>query len=165
MYFEAFLFGKNLNLIEVLRRCKNLSYINSICHILYIVGSTCTKSITLTIMDTILILQKDQPLIVQNQPSYAAANFKSRDYHMIKTHFYDIIHSDHGVTLIWDRGTRILVKLNPKFKGINLLTMYYLIYCFLFLIYHSFSSFAQDISYISYHCIVMTHWNIGVERA
>ena len=161
MYFEAFLFGKNLNLIEVLKRCKNLSYINSIYHTLYIVGSTCTKSITLTIMDTILILQKDQPLKVENQPSYA--DRKSPDYHMIKTHFYDIIHSDHGVTLIWDRGTRILVKLNPKFKGINLLSMYCLTYCFFFLIYHSFSCFAQYISYISYHCIVMTHWNIGAE--
>ena len=114
-------------------------------------------------MDTILILQKDQPLKVENQPSYA--DRKSPDYHMIKTHFYDIIHSDHGVTLIWDRGTRILVKLNPKFKGINLLTMYCLIYRFFFLIYHSCSCFAQYVSYISYHCIVMTHWNIGVERA
>ena len=90
----------------------------------YVVGSTCAKSITFTIMHTVLTFQKDQPLRVQNQLSFAASSLKSRDYHMIKTHFYDIIHSNHGVTLIWDRGTRILVKLNPKFKGINLLTMY-----------------------------------------
>ena len=88
-------------------------------------------------MDTVLIFQKDQPLRVQNQLSSSMSILKSRDYHMIKTHFYDIIHSNHGVTLIWDRGTRILVKLNPKFKGINLLEMYCFIhsFCFLFTIF------------------------------
>ena len=85
-------------------------------------------------MDTVLIFQKDQALRVQNQLSSSVSILKSRDYHMIKTHFYDIIHSDYGVTLIWDRGTRILVKLNPKFKGMNLLTICCFIYSFLFFI-------------------------------
>ena len=93
-------------------------------------------------MDTVLIFQKDQPLRIQNQLSSSMSVLKSRDNHMIKTHFYDIIHSDHGVTLIWDRGTTILVKLNPKFKGINLLEMYCFIYSFFFFIYHFLSYFA-----------------------
>merc|ERR1712062_315357 len=39
-------------------------------------------------------------------------------YEVIKTTFFDIIHAeDVGITIMWDRGTRIQIKLKPKFKG------------------------------------------------
>ena len=40
-------------------------------------------------------------------------------YQVVKSTFFDIIHAEEaGVTVMWDRGTRIRVHIHPKFKGI-----------------------------------------------
>ncbi|XP_057292411.1 SCO-spondin-like isoform X2 [Hydractinia symbiolongicarpus] len=77
-------------------------------------GSTCTKSIYFTFEDTILHLQKDQPMTALPAPNH---NIMTAKYDVIKTTFFDIIHTQIGITVLWDRGTRILISLNPKYKG------------------------------------------------
>lgn len=81
---------------------------------MYFVGSTCTKSIYFTFEDTILHLQKDQPMTALPAPNH---NIMTAKYDVIKTTFFDIIHTRIGITVLWDRGTRILISLNSKYKG------------------------------------------------
>ena len=80
----------------------------------FILGSSCTKEIKLTLLDTVIHLQRDQQMIVTAAPGYMEMKTK---YTVIKTTFFDIIHSEIGVTLLWDRGTKILVTLDPKYRG------------------------------------------------
>ena len=39
-------------------------------------------------------------------------------YEVLKTTFFDVIHAEEaGITVMWDRGTRLRVQLHPRFKG------------------------------------------------
>ena len=44
--------------------------------------------------------------------SSMTAKYKIRDIH-----FFTILETNIGLTLMWDRGTRLYVTLDPKFKG------------------------------------------------
>ena len=83
-------------------------------NVIIILGSSCLKAITLTIQDTVLYLQRDLQMTTTTAPGYSSMTAK---YKVIKTTFFDIIHAEIGVTLLWDRGTRILVALSPKYRG------------------------------------------------
>ena len=39
-------------------------------------------------------------------------------YKLMKTTFFDVIHAeDVGLTVMWDRGTRLKVQIQPALKG------------------------------------------------
>ena len=80
-------------------------------------GITCTKSIVLTIHDTVLILKRGA------EPVRAAAKgfFKPTErIEIIKSTFNDIIMTRHGVKLIWDRGTKVTVHLDRRHRGMTI---------------------------------------------
>ena len=53
---------------------------------------------------------KAEPLI-KGQPILAK-------YKLMKTTFFDVIHAeDVGLTVMWDRGTRLKVQIQPALKG------------------------------------------------
>ena len=78
-------------------------------------GATCSKVIVVNILDTILHLRKGHAItsepVTKGKPMMAK-------YEIIKTTFFDIIHADEiGITVMWDRGTRLRVHIKPSFKG------------------------------------------------
>ena len=78
-------------------------------------GATCSKVIVVNIQDTILHLRKGHAItsepVTKGKPMMAK-------YEIIKTTFFDIIHADEiGITVMWDRGTRLRVHIKPSFKG------------------------------------------------
>nr|XP_047137084.1 SCO-spondin isoform X2 [Hydra vulgaris] len=77
-------------------------------------GSTCTKLITLTVNDTMLYFEKSQKIRVL--PSFGHFNATAR-IKIIETTFFIIVHTEFGITLLWDTGTRLILKLDPKFRG------------------------------------------------
>ena len=92
-------------------------------------GITCTKSIVLTIHDTVLLLKRGE------DPVRAAAKgfFKPTErIEIIKSTFNDIIMTRHGVKLIWDRGTKITVHLDKRYRGKVIGTIFKLFYKYLF---------------------------------
>ena len=81
----------------------------------FYLGVTCSKSITLTIHDTIFHIKKDQSPIRHAAPGHLVP---SQRIQIIKNTFYDIILTQHGISIMWDRGTKFYLTLDPKYKGV-----------------------------------------------
>ena len=65
--------------------------------------------------DTNIHLQAGKDVVTE--PSVPDGGMTAK-YEIITTTFYTIIHANHvGLTVMWDRGTRIIVKLQPSFQG------------------------------------------------
>ncbi len=45
--------------------------------------------------------------------------FATAKYKVINSGIFVIVASEMGVTLTWDKGTRMYVTLDPKYKGIK----------------------------------------------
>jgi len=84
-------------------------------------GSVCTKSITFTVNDTTILLRKNLQTTILPSLAFTQST-PVTEIEIIKSTFYDIIHTKLGITLMWDRHTRILISLQPQFKGIRLLS-------------------------------------------
>lgn len=65
--------------------------------------------------DTTIQLRKDQETLII--PAALYANEPVTKVEILKSTFYDIIHTEIGITLLWDRNSRILISLDPRYKG------------------------------------------------
>ena len=81
------------------------------------VGSVCTKAVTFTLNDTTITLRKDQAMAIMPSLAFMQSTPITK-FEVIKSTFYDIIHTELGITLMWDRHTRVLISLQPQFKGL-----------------------------------------------
>ena len=70
----------------------------------------------ITIQDTMIQLQRGHKI----KTTAASGTVMKAKYKVIKTTFFEIIHAEIGITIMWDRGTRLYISLQPKFKGIVL---------------------------------------------
>ncbi|XP_031570800.1 mucin-2-like [Actinia tenebrosa] len=77
-------------------------------------GVTCTKKITVTLGDTVIQLERDSKPKVTPLPG---ATVYTTRYSIREVHFFTVIETKIGLTLMWDRGTRIYVTLSPEFRG------------------------------------------------
>ena len=79
-------------------------------------GVTCTKRVTITINNTLIVLEREKKPVVSSLPGAAGSSF-TVGFHISERHFFTVLETDIGVTVTWDRGTRVYITLDPKFKG------------------------------------------------
>lgn len=74
-------------------------------------GVTCTKSVTVTVHDTVIhvVRGKEQPS-VQRIPLLSPIRAA---YSIIHTGVYVVVTTPFGLRVIWDRGTRLYIELSP----------------------------------------------------
>ena len=78
-------------------------------------GVTCAKSVIFTLLDTVFYLKRDQDPLRLIAPGYMQA---TQNITVIRNHFYDIIVAeDAGISLMWDRGTKVYLKIDATYKG------------------------------------------------
>ncbi|XP_078495432.1 uncharacterized protein LOC144750507, partial [Ciona intestinalis] len=78
-------------------------------------GVTCTKAVKLTLYDTIIQMIRGVEPIVSKNP-FARAGTPKADFKITRAGLFLIVKTKIGLTILWDVGTRVYVKLEPKFK-------------------------------------------------
>lgn len=79
-------------------------------------GVTCTKSITITLNDTVVRLIRGKKPEIGPLPGITTT-VTTADYQMEKSGLFLILHTKIKLTIVWDFGTRIYLTLDPQFKG------------------------------------------------
>lgn len=79
-------------------------------------GLTCTKKVTITINNTLIVLEREKTPVVSSLPGAAGSSTTAR-FQIRESHFFTVLETDLGLTVTWDRGTRLYITLDPKFKG------------------------------------------------
>ncbi|XP_078605221.1 uncharacterized protein LOC144878481 isoform X3 [Branchiostoma floridae x Branchiostoma japonicum] len=81
-------------------------------------GATCIKSITITLQTVQIIFYKDRPGEPEVRPLPGVHDpCVSVVYNFRRIGFFLILTTEHGLTVMWDFGTRVYVKLSPEFRG------------------------------------------------
>uniref|UniRef100_H2ZP84 VWFD domain-containing protein n=1 Tax=Ciona savignyi TaxID=51511 RepID=H2ZP84_CIOSA len=76
-------------------------------------GVTCTKALTL--YDTIIQMIRGAEPIVSKNP-FARPGSPKAEFKITRAGLFLIVKTKIGLTILWDVGTRVYVKLEPKFK-------------------------------------------------
>ncbi|KAL9966350.1 hypothetical protein ACROYT_G024405 [Oculina patagonica] len=79
-------------------------------------GLTCTKKVTITINNTLIVLEREKTPVVSSLPGAVVSSTTAR-FQIRERHFFTVLETDLGLTVTWDRGTRLYITLDPKFKG------------------------------------------------
>lgn len=79
-------------------------------------GLTCTKKVTITINNTLIVLEREKAPVVSPLPGASGSSITVR-FQISERHFFIVLETDLGLTVTWDRGTRLYITLDPKFKG------------------------------------------------
>ncbi|XP_078664668.1 mucin-5AC-like [Branchiostoma floridae x Branchiostoma belcheri] len=79
-------------------------------------GTTCSKSITITLQLLEIVLERDKEPYTR-AVSGSMIGFTSFPWRIFYIGFFTIVQVDIGLTVIWDRGTRIMIKLSPHHQG------------------------------------------------
>ena len=79
-------------------------------------GLTCTKKVTITLNSTVVTVEREKSPVVLPLPGAAGSRMTAR-FEIRERHFFTVLETDFGLTVTWDRGTRLYVTLDPKFKG------------------------------------------------
>ncbi|XP_076800960.1 uncharacterized protein LOC143445613 isoform X3 [Clavelina lepadiformis] len=78
-------------------------------------GVTCTKAVKLTLFDTVIhLIRGFQPIISKNP--FPNHGMPKAEFRVVKAGLFLIVKTKIGLTLFWDVGTRVYVKLEPKYK-------------------------------------------------
>ncbi|XP_035684622.1 mucin-2-like isoform X2 [Branchiostoma floridae] len=81
-------------------------------------GATCIKSITITLQTVQIIFYKDRPGEPEVRPLPGIHDpCVNVVYNFRRVGFFLILTTEHGLTVMWDFGTRVYVKLSPEFRG------------------------------------------------
>lgn len=77
-------------------------------------GVTCTKSVTVTIHDTVIhmVRGKEKPSVLR-LPNISPVRAQ---FSMVYAGVYVIIKMPFGLNVVWDRGTRLYIEMNPNSK-------------------------------------------------
>lgn len=79
-------------------------------------GVTCTKQVTITLNNTVVTLERDQHPVISSRPGAAALSM-IEEFQIREHHFFTVLETGFGLTITWDRGTRLYITLDPKFTG------------------------------------------------
>ena len=79
-------------------------------------GLTCTKKVTITINNTLIVLDREKTPVVSSLPGAVGSSYTA-GFQISERHFFTVLETDIGLTVTWDRGTRLYITLDPKFKG------------------------------------------------
>ncbi|XP_066302813.1 mucin-6-like [Branchiostoma lanceolatum] len=79
-------------------------------------GVTCTKSVKVTLYDTVIHLIRGSDPAISRNP-YAKPNDPPAKYRIQKAGLFLIVKTPYGMSLMWDVGTRVYIKLEPKYMG------------------------------------------------
>ncbi|CAH1271803.1 MUC5AC [Branchiostoma lanceolatum] len=81
-------------------------------------GTTCIKTITITLETVQIIFYKDRPGEPEVRPRPGIHDpCVTVTYNFRRVGFFLILTTDHGLTVMWDFGTRVYVTLSPEFRG------------------------------------------------
>ncbi|XP_078687331.1 uncharacterized protein LOC144919685 [Branchiostoma floridae x Branchiostoma belcheri] len=81
-------------------------------------GATCIKTVTIKLQTVQIIFYKDRPREPEVRPLPGIHDpCLSVTYNFRRVGFFLILTTDHGLTVMWDFGTRVYVMLAPQFRG------------------------------------------------
>lgn len=77
-------------------------------------GVACSKKATVTIGDTVISFERG--VKPKAKPLPGAATFTTW-FRLHEVHFFTVLETMLGLTVMWDRGTRLYITLDPKYQG------------------------------------------------
>nr|XP_043901345.1 SCO-spondin [Solea senegalensis] len=80
-------------------------------------GVTCTKSVTLTLANTIIHLLRGKAVTVNGMPVTLPKSYSGSGLSLEKVGLFVSLSSRLGVTLLWDGGMRVYVRLAAHLRG------------------------------------------------
>ena len=79
-------------------------------------GVICTKKVIITLNNTVVTLEREKDPVISARPGAGGLNIIER-FQIRERHFFTMLETGFGLTVTWDRGTRLYITLDPKFKG------------------------------------------------
>nr|XP_039273324.1 mucin-5AC-like isoform X1 [Styela clava] len=79
-------------------------------------GVTCTKAVKLMLYDSIIQMIRGSAPIEAKNP-FSPPGTPKAEYTIMSTGLFIIVKTEIGLTVMWDVGTRVYVKLEPTFKS------------------------------------------------
>lgn len=80
-------------------------------------GLTCTKKVSIIVNNTVIVLEREKRPRVSPLPGSSSSSSVTAIFQIRELHFFTVLETEFGLTVTWDKGTRIYVTLDPKFKG------------------------------------------------
>ncbi|KAI4898140.1 hypothetical protein NFI96_015403, partial [Prochilodus magdalenae] len=80
-------------------------------------GVTCTKSVTLTVGNTAIHLLRGKAVTVNSMPVTLPKSYSGSGLVLERVGLFVSLSSRLGVTLLWDGGMRVYVRLEPHLRG------------------------------------------------
>lgn len=80
-------------------------------------GLTCTKKVSIIINNTVIVMDKGKVPVVSPLPGSVPGLTMSANIRLRELHLFTVLETELGITVTWDRGTRLYITLDPKFKG------------------------------------------------
>ncbi|KAI3355049.1 hypothetical protein L3Q82_017927, partial [Scortum barcoo] len=80
-------------------------------------GVTCTKSVTLSLGNTVIHLLRGKAVTVNGMPVSLPKSYSGSGLTLEKVGLFVSLSSRLGVTLLWDGGMRVYVRLAPHLRG------------------------------------------------
>ncbi|KAM7447623.1 hypothetical protein ABFA07_004168 [Porites harrisoni] len=79
-------------------------------------GLTCTKKVSVIINNTVITLEREKTPVVSSLPGASTVHMNGK-FQIRELHLFTVLETEFGLTVTWDRGTRLYITLDPKFKG------------------------------------------------
>ena len=64
-----------------------------------------------------IVLEKGKVPVVSPLPGSVPGSTTSANFKLRELHLFTVLETELGITVTWDRGTRLYITLDPKFKG------------------------------------------------
>ena len=80
-------------------------------------GLTCTKKVSIILNNTVIVLEREKRPCVSPLPGSSSTSSATTIFQIRELHFFTVLETEFGLTVTWDKGTRVYVTLDPKFKG------------------------------------------------
>lgn len=81
------------------------------------------------INNTVITLERGKTPVVSSLPGASTVRMNGK-FQIRELHLFTVLETEFGLTVTWDRGTRLYITLDPKFKG-QLVRFQYMIYALL----------------------------------
>ena len=79
--------------------------------------------------NTVITLEREKTPVVSSLPGASTVHMNGK-FQIRELHLFTVLETEFGLTVTWDRGTRLYITLDPKFKG-QLVRFQYMIYALL----------------------------------
>ncbi|MEQ2212223.1 hypothetical protein XENOCAPTIV_027671, partial [Xenoophorus captivus] len=80
-------------------------------------GVTCTKSVTLSLGNTVIHLLRGKAVTVNGMPVILPKSYSGSGLTLERVGIFVALSSRLGITLLWDGGMRVYVRLAPHLRG------------------------------------------------